>query len=315
MPNRHAAGRVEELSPVPLPQALTHRLDAWASRLLQPPEGPHFDFTRPAGEPALVAADSIAWQVFRNPLSLLIGGMTAVILELAEPAVRSGVWEHSSFRTQPVRRLQRTGLAAMATVYGARSQAEAMIAAVVRRHDRVSGETPAGVAYRANEPALLNWVQATAGFGFAEAYHRYLRPLRRDELDRFYAEGVPAARLYGALDAPRCEAERQALFATMRGRLEPSPIVFEFLELMRRAPILPSALRPFQALLVRAAVEAVPDWVRLRLGLAPDLGLRPWQRTLVRQACAVADRLLLPSAPPVQACLRLGLPADYLFRR
>jgi uncharacterized protein (DUF2236 family) len=241
--------------------------------------------------------------------------MTAVILELADPGVRSGVWEHSSFRTLPVRRLQRTGLAAMVTVYGARSQAEAMIAAIVRRHDAVAGETPAGEAYRANDPALLNWVQATASFGFAEAWRRYLRPLTDEDLDQFYAEAKPAARLYGALDAPRSEAERQALFAAMRSRLEPSPIVFEFLALMRRAPILPPALRPLQALLVRAAVEAVPDWVRLRLGLAPGLGLRPWQRGLVRRACAAADRLLLPSAAPVQACLRLGLPADYLFRR
>jgi uncharacterized protein (DUF2236 family) len=310
-----APRRTRRLSPAPLPRALVHWLDARAQRLLQPPEGPIFDFARPAGEPALVPPDSLSWQVFRNPVLLLIRGMTAVILELAEPGVRSGVWEHSSFRTAPVRRLQRTGLAAMITVYGARSQAEEMIAAVVRRHEQVAGETPTGEAYRASDPALLNWVQATAAFGFAEAFHRYLRPLTQTDLDRFYAEGTSVARLYGALDAPHSEAERQALFNAMRGRLEPSPIVFEFLDLMRRAPILPRPLRPVQGLLVRAAVEAVPDWVRHRLGLGPDLGLRPWQGGLVRRACAIADRLLLPSAAPVQACLRLGLPADYLFRR
>jgi uncharacterized protein (DUF2236 family) len=59
--------------------------------------------------------------VFRNPLSLFVGGITAVLLELAEPRVRTGVWEHTAFRTQPQQRLQRTGLAAMVTVYAARS--------------------------------------------------------------------------------------------------------------------------------------------------------------------------------------------------
>jgi uncharacterized protein (DUF2236 family) len=169
-------------------------------------------------------------------VALFIGGVAAVILELAEPSVRTGVWEHSSFRTDPVRRLQRTGLAAMVTVYGARSTAKAMIAGVVRMHDKVTGETPAGEAYRANDVGLLTWVHATASFGFAEAYNRYIRPLSHKELDRLYEEGASAARLYGALDAPTSDAELHALFESMRGRLEPSPIVFEFLDIIRDAP-------------------------------------------------------------------------------
>ena len=75
---------------------------------------------------------------------VIIGGVAAVILELAEPAVRTGVWEFSSFRKDPVRRLKRTGLAGMITVYGAKSKAEEMIAHVVRMHARVTGSTPSG---------------------------------------------------------------------------------------------------------------------------------------------------------------------------
>jgi uncharacterized protein (DUF2236 family) len=73
MPNRVASSRVGRLSPAPLPPILTQWLDAKADRLLQPPEGPRVDFTCPAGEPALVPADSLSWQVFRNPVTLLIG--------------------------------------------------------------------------------------------------------------------------------------------------------------------------------------------------------------------------------------------------
>lgn len=272
-------------------------------------------FAQPAGEPALAPPDSVSWRIFKNPVALAAGGVAAVILELAEPSVRTGVWEHSGFRRDPVRRLERTGMAAMVTVYGARSVAEAMIAGVVRMHDRVAGTTPAGEAYRANDPRLLNWVQATATFGFIEAYHRYARTLTPAEIDRAYAEGAAAARLYGATGAPRSDAERWAQFDAMRERLEPSPIVFEFLAIMNSAPIVPALLRPAQRLLIRAAVELVPGWVRERLGLGEGFGLRSWERPLVRLAGALADRIVLRSSPAVQSCRRLGLPDSYLYRR
>ena len=288
-------------------------VDAAARDLIQMPGVPPVDFSQPRGEPALAAPDSVSWQVFKNPVTLFIGGVAAVILELAEPAVRTGVWEHTTFRRDPGLRLRRTGLAAMVTVYGARSIAEPMIAGVVRRHDRVRGTTPAGEAYHANDIGLLTWVQATAAWGFAEAYSRYARPLGQAELDRFYGEGAPAARLYGALDMPTTEVGVRAVFESMRPRLEPSPIVFEFLDIMRAAPVFPRAARPFQRLLVRAAVDMAPSWVRERLGLAPGHGLNAGQRWLVRRAGALADRVLLPSSPAVQSCRRLGLPDDYLY--
>jgi uncharacterized protein (DUF2236 family) len=301
-------------SALPLPPPVQRRIDAAARELLQPKGGPSVDFTQPRGEEALVGPDSVSWRIFKNPVALFIGGVAAVILELAEPSVRTGVWVHSSFRTDPVRRLRRTGLAAMVTVYGARSTAEAMIAGVVRLHDKVIGQTPAGEAYRANDVGLLTWVQATASFGFAEAYNRYIRPLGREERDRLYAEGGPAARLYGALDAPTSDAELQALFESMRRRLEPSPIIFEFLDIMRDARAFPTPLRPMQRMLVRAAVEMTSAWVRQRLGLTASYGLRPWEKPLVREVGALSDKIIVRSSPAVQSCLRLGLPVDYLYR-
>lgn len=288
-------------------------MDSFASELLTPAGSPSVDFTQPRGEAALVAPDSVSWRIFKNPVALYVGGVAAVILELAEPRVRTGVWEHTSFRTQPVHRLQRTGLAAMVTVYGARSVAEKMIAGVVQRHARVTGHTPAGQPYQANDVELLSWVQATAGFGFAQAYHSWVQPLEQDELDRLYVEGAPAAQLYGALNAPRSEAELHELFERMRGVLEPSPIVFEFLDIMRRAPVFPLPLRPVQRLLIGAAVEITPDWVRERLGLTAAYGLNAVERRMVCWAGSAADRVVLCHSPAVQACRRLGLPEEYLY--
>lgn len=294
-----------------LPSPLQNRLEHAARAYFEAP-GTRVDFTAPAGAPALFAPDSVTWRVMKNPVALTIGGIAAVLLELAEPRVRTGVWEHTSFRRDPVGRMKRTGYAAMVTMYASADAARAMIAGVVRAHDRIEGRTPAGVAYRANDEELLNWVQATAGFGFFEAYNRFVRPLSADDMDRAYDEGAEAAALYGAVGAPRSGAEMAALFEAMRPKLEPSGIIFDFLDIVRSAPILPS--RALQRLMVRGAVEITPGWARDILGIGSSFGLHTGGATALRAIGAAADKLVIESAPPAQACVRLGLPADYLYR-
>lgn len=296
-----------------LPGPLQRQIDELAQSFLQPQLT--IDFLTPEGEPALIPPDSISWRMFKNPVAVFIGGVTAVLLEFAEPRVRDGVWQHSSFRTDPLTRLQRTGLAAMITVYGPRSKAEAMIAGVVRRHERVTGWTSEGEPYRANDPVLLDWVQATAGFGFTEAYHAYVRCLTAGEREALFAEALPSARLYGATGAPTSQDELDALFEVTRPRLIASTIIFEFLEIMERVPILPMPARSVQRVLLRAAVEILPVWLRERLGLGPRWTLRSAERVLVRALAAASERLILRSCPAIQSCHRLGLPDTYLYRR
>ena len=279
-------------TPIVLPWPLQSSLEAATRVLFEPVDRPSLDFSQPVGEAALVSPNSVSWRVFKNPLSLFIGGVTAVIMELAEPRVRTGVWEHTNFRADPIRRLRRTGFAAMVTIYAARSIAEAMIARVRRMHESVAGTTPSGEVYCANDPELLNWVQGTAAYGFLQAYHSYVQPLSFSERDRYYAEGVLAAGLYGATSPPASGAELEMLFHAIANRLEPSDIVFEFLGTMDSAPILPLLLRPAQHLLIRAAVDLTPPWVRTILGLEGQ-GLRTWEAEVVRQAGAFADCLVL----------------------
>jgi uncharacterized protein (DUF2236 family) len=293
--------------------ALQHYLNGAIATLLGDASSDRNDFALPLREEALVPASSISWRILKNPVALYVGGAAAVILELAEPCVRAGVWQHSSFRSSPLSRMRRTGLAAMISVYGARSIAEPMIARVVRMHASVRGTTPAGVPYQANDQRLLTWVQATAAFGFAEAYHRYVEPLSQEHFDDFYAEGAPVSRLYGVTEAPSSSLEMKSLFATMRPQLEPSPIIFEFLKIMRETQAFPGSLRWMQPVLLRAAVDLIPQWLRERLGLTDLYGLRAYERRLTRWAGAIADRIVLPASPAVQACLRLGLPGNYLY--
>lgn len=279
------------------------------AQLVYPPGMQPEDFMQPAGEPALLPHDSVSWQVFANPVALLVGGIAAVLLELAEPRVRTGVWEHTTFREFPLLRLQRTGYAAMMTAFGARSRTEAMVRAVNAGHARIAGRTPAGTPYRADDDELLTWVHATATFGFLQAYVNCVRPLSARQRDAYYAENQPSARLYGVAAPPASQREFDALLERMRPQLEPSPIVGEFLAIMQAMPLLPGPLRGMQALLIKAAIQALPEDIRVRLELADATWrLAPWQGRLVRTLGRAADHLSLPTLPAQLARRRIALP-------
>jgi uncharacterized protein (DUF2236 family) len=106
----------------------------------------------------------------------------------------------------------------------------------------------------------------------------------------------------------------EALFTSAQDSLEPSPIVLEFLEIMRTTPILPLVLRPLQRVLVRAAVDILPPRIRHRLELGEEWNMGRGEVALVSQIGKLADKILIRSSPAVQACVRLGLPEDYLYQ-
>ena len=135
------------------------------------------DFTTPPGEPAFHDPDSVHWKVFKNPVTSVVAGVCAVLLEFADDRIRSGVWDHSVFPTDPVGRGQRTGTAALVGVYGPQSAARRVIQGVTNMHAKVSGTTPNGRTYKALDPVLLNWVSATATYGWVTAYDRFAKKL------------------------------------------------------------------------------------------------------------------------------------------
>jgi uncharacterized protein (DUF2236 family) len=287
--------------------ALSAPLQRHVARLVYPPGMQPDDFLQPSGEPALLPADSLSWRVFANPVAVFVGGVAAVLLELAEPRVRTGVWEHTAFRTRPLERLQRTGYAAMMTIFGARSRTEATIARINAAHARIAGRTPEGEPYAASDVELLTWVHATATFGFLEAYAACVRPVESAQRDAFYRENQASARLYGVAAPPASERALQALFARMDARLAPSPIVLEFLAILRGVPLLPAPLRALQGLLLRVAVQTLPAPVRERLGLGgAEWRVAPWQWRLVRALGRAADHLALDTLPAMLARRRLS---------
>ncbi len=286
-----------------------------ASRRVGTVVGPTIDYLRPPGAAALYPADSVAWRVYKNPLTVLIGGIAAVLLELGEPRVRTGVWEHSIFRTDPLSRIRRTGIATLATIYAPADVASRLISNVGRMHARVAGTTPDGQDYRADDVELLNWVQATVDYGFMEAYAAYGSPLTDEERSLFYAESQVSARLFGAVSKPASLADQKALFERMEPRLEAHPIILEFLDIVMAVETLPRGLRWLQQMVIRAGIDLLPSGVIARLGLGSEWRIRRWERTFLKVLGATLDRVPIPGSAPVQACRRLGLPPTYLFTR
>jgi uncharacterized protein (DUF2236 family) len=272
------------------------------------------DYTSPPGEPAFSAPDSISWQVFKNPVALAVGGICAVLLEFADARIRSGVWDHSVFKTDPIGRSKRTGIAAMVGVYGPQTAARRVIQGVTNMHARVSGETPSGEAYRALEPELLDWVSATAGYGFLMAYDRFVRPLSDAEKVRFFAEGEAVARLYGVQQPIRSVDDFNAMLERLLPRFEPHPINTEFLGIMKSGRAAPGVPKGLQSAIVNAAVDILPLAVRRRLGLGADYDLSPAGRFAVKTMARIAEKVPDTLGPPAQACQRLGLPRSFLWK-
>jgi uncharacterized protein (DUF2236 family) len=271
--------------------------------------GGKVDYRQPAGDPGLFGPASMAWRVHANPVALAVGGVAAVILELAEPRVRSGVWDHSTFRTDPLARMQRTGEATLITTYGPTKAAEARVAMVTRMHERVGGKTPEGQAYTALEPELMTWVHVTAGWGFLTAYHRYVAPLSAAERDRYFAEGGRLGRLFGVPEPPDSIADVEGWFDRMRPKLVPHAIIEEFLGIVSRTSPLGLAGRALQPLVVQAAIDLLPPDIQRKLGLRTRPLRLAMAKTVLGTLARTAGRA--PSDIVRDAHLRMGraLPA------
>lgn len=275
---------------------------------------PPFDYSQPAGAAALLHPGSVAWRIYKNQIALAIGGVAAVLMEFADPRIRSGVWDHSIYPVDPIGRSQRTGHAAMIGVYGPADAARRVIAGVGRMHAKVSGQTPGGIAYAATDPELVDWVSATAAYGFLTAYHTFVAPFSEADQNRFFREGEAVAVLYGVQNKPSCLADFFAMMENLAPGFEPHPINREFLDIIQSGKAAPNVPRFLHRALARAAVSILPPLIRERLELGREYDLSFLDRAAVKLVARMAERKHDPASPPAQASTRLGLPSDFLYR-
>lgn len=271
------------------------------------------DFRNPPGEPAGLQPDSMHWKVYKNPVAMAVGGVAAVLLEFADARIRSGVWDHSIYKQDPIGRSKRTGVAAMVGVYGPKRAAERVIQGVTNMHARVNGNTPKGEAYRALDPDLLDWVSATAAYGFLTAYDVFVERVPEADKKQYYAEAAPGAKLYGVQNSPMSTAEFFQMMDKLVDRFEPHEINEEFLGIIMSGAAAPDTPKYLSRAMARASVSLLPPVVREKLGLGPKYDLSLVDRMTVKALGKYLNRKAIPGSPPCEASIRVGLPENFLY--
>ncbi len=231
---------------------------------------------RPDG---LFGPKAVAWRVHGDVTSMLVGGISSLLLQMLHPAVLAGVWDHSNFRTDMHGRLRRTARFIALTTYGGREEAEAVIARVRHIHDRLGGILPDGKPYAANDPALLAWVHVTEAISFLNAWRRYVEPgMPLAEQDRYFAEMAQVARALGAAPVPFDRAGARRLVDAYRPQLRTDARTREVRDLVLKGAQADLLAAGLQALGNQAAIDLLPDWARRMHGLPNPLVARPLVR-------------------------------------
>lgn len=236
--------------------------------------------------------DTVTWQLYREPVFVL-GGVRALLLQIAHPAVADGVARYSGFQADPFGRGYRT-FAAMAMIYfGTKKQAEATAQRLWRIHSGIAGNYPipnskSPIPYSANDPDLLLWVLATLTDITLQVYRRMpFGNLPSDWRERFYEESKITARLFGIPETvypPDLQAF-QNYFETMlhSGMLGSAPVCREVAQAIVRHPRAPKKL----AALFAAGWLPAPLCQRLGIdaGENAEARLEKWLRRIGRFYC------------------------------
>jgi uncharacterized protein (DUF2236 family) len=230
----------------------------------------------PISDEALFERDSPIRMVHSDVVSMMVGGMRGLLLQMLHPHALQGVLDHSDFRSDMHGRLRRTARFIATTTYGHRDEAEKSIARVNRIHERVSGTLSGGEPYSARDPATLAWVHLAEATSFLAAYVRFVRPaMPRAEQDEYFRQFAVIARKLGADPVPESFADAEALLREFRPLLSGSPAAREVAELVlsERPEKAPATV---QRTLAAAAVDMLPPYARTMLGLERDrLGALP----------------------------------------
>jgi uncharacterized protein (DUF2236 family) len=233
------------------------------------------------------------WRVHAHFISMMVGGLSSLMLQALHPRALAAVWDHSNFRHDLKARLGRTAYFVAITTYGPSELALKSIDRVNRIHANVQGSMPDGSAYVANEPELLRWVHLGEVTSFLRAYQSFsLNPLDHSEEDRYLAEMTLIGKHLGIEDLPQTkQASEQALLAFL------PDLRFDHrtAEIIRVIENYPSSLwdRPLIKLVIQAAFDELPDWALAMLGRTPSSPLR-------KQAVCHALRLV---GLPLQSAL------------
>lgn len=235
--------------------------------------------------------DSMMWRINREAV-LLGAGPAALLLQVAHPLIAEGVAHHSTFEQDPWRRLHGTIRTTMDLVFGDGAHADRAVKRLNAVHAGVRGEN-----YRAMDPQLLLWVQATLIVTSVIAYQRWVGPLSAGEIEQFWQEArTVGTRLGIPLSAspanwPALEAYWNTMLAD-DGPVHATPTARRLARLIVRPPF-PFVPAPLVDLAALPGLALVPPRLRTEFGISwnpPKLtlarvlstGVRAWTHIVPR---------------------------------
>lgn len=247
------------------------------------------DLDQPRGDAGLFGPESVVWEVHADFTAMMVGGISALLLQMLHPLALAGVWDYSTFRQDMLGRLRRTSLFIAGTTYGGLHDAEQLIDKVRRIHLQVVGHAPDGRPYAASDPGLLTWVHVSEVSQFLAGYLRYVDPqLPLAEQDRYYREVALIAELLGAQDVPKSAQAVDGYLQRMRPQLLCDERTCEVVRLLHSAPMPSILAKPFGGLMMQAGVDLLPDWASDLLGEHQAA----WRRPLIRASVQRTANLL-----------------------
>ncbi|QYC44729.1 hypothetical protein Nocox_35850 [Nonomuraea coxensis DSM 45129] len=222
---------------------------------------------------------SMHWDTAGEYRNLLVAG-SALVLQTMHPAVGAAVAEHSTYKSDPWGRLNRTLASVQTWVYGgAAGPAEGRRLREI--HRTISGVDERGRPYHALNAEAWAWVHLTLFERFVALNRHFGTPLTSAEQRRLYVESRQLGRILRVpeRELPADLEDFWRYFDRMVAeRLEPHPTALDVLAAMRGAPAPPGLPAPLRRLWTPVGAGAgefthfltvgtLPPAVRDKLGL------------------------------------------------
>jgi uncharacterized protein (DUF2236 family) len=261
-------------------------------------EAQHAEIWR-EGERWFTEEDAI-WRV-HGDASVFIAAIRALLLQSLHPVAMQAVAEHAGFEADFWGRLQRTTRYIALTTYGTVRDAERAIAAVRAVHRRVTGTSPDGRSYSADDPHLLMWVHVAEVDSFLSAYRAFgAEKLTAAEADEYVRQAGSIAARLGVIEPPRSVMELTDIMESYRPELSGSGLARRASKLLLVQPPFAGVARAGYHMLAAGAVSILPAWARVELRL-PTLPVT--ERVVMRPLARSAIRALRWALEPPPADL------------
>ena len=230
-------------------------------------------FTTPAGDPGLFGPSSMAWRVHAHFTSMMVGGLSSLMVQALHPRALAAVWDHSDFRSNLKDRLGATAYFVAATTYGSQDMAMRAIERVNAIHAKVKGVDLNGQAYVANEEVLIRWVHLVEVVSFVDAYQALSgQPLTPEQVDQYIQEMTLVGHHLGAKELPTTYRATQHALTEFNDQLAYNERTRLVVQAIRAYPseIWDQALIQ---LILKSAEHNLPAWASGMLGITQTCDL------------------------------------------